>query len=27
MTRVGAAMNMSGGSSVGAEDTRKVDPG
>ena len=27
MTRVGASMNMSGGSSVGAEDTRTLDPG
>jgi hypothetical protein len=27
MTRVGAPMNMSGGSSVGSEDTRRLDPG
>ena len=27
MTRVGAAMNMSGGSSARAEDTRRLDPG
>lgn len=27
MTRVGAAMSMSGGSSIGAEDTRRLDPG
>jgi len=27
MTRVGAAMNMSGSSSVGAEDTRRLEPG
>src|SRR5215469_337815 len=27
MTRVGAAMSMSSGSSIGAKDTRRLDPG